>query len=171
MVDQTLTAQLATTGPKPVTSFVASLGKDILTPSGFIQVKPTLQIEGYPHIFAGGDAIQWNEQKSARKAFQHALTIFTNLQALLKDPNTAVLKEYKTPPEALMLTNGKVRCMVAWVLFGSRALMIDGGIAEWGDVLLGHLVGADLWRLVDSTVRLEESLYTWRQEVLEFVDC
>ena len=68
-----------------------------------------MQLPDYPHIFAAGDAIYWEEQKSARKAYPHARAVWTNIRALLANPAATNLSTYRGAPEALPLTNGKVR--------------------------------------------------------------
>jgi apoptosis-inducing factor 2 len=77
-----------------------------LTPSGFIKVEPTLQLPGYPRIFAGGDVIDWAEQKQAGKTHAHAAVIANNILALLGSKKSTI--QYKGSPESVLVTNGKV---------------------------------------------------------------
>ncbi|KAJ3522702.1 hypothetical protein NMY22_g11776 [Coprinellus aureogranulatus] len=111
---------IPTRGPQPNTAFIASsLGPDVLTASGHIKVKPTMQLPDYPHIFAAGDAIEWEEQKSARKAWSHAQVVWANLVTLLSNPNATALKTYRGSSEALPLTNGRNGGTTYWgVLWG-----------------------------------------------------
>ncbi|KAJ3534618.1 hypothetical protein NMY22_g6850 [Coprinellus aureogranulatus] len=111
---------IPTRGPRPNTAFIASsLGPDVLTTSGHIKVKPTMQLPDYPHIFAAGDAIEWEEQKSARKAWSHAQVVWANLVTLLSNPNATALKTYRGSSEALPLTNGRNGGTTYWgVLWG-----------------------------------------------------
>ncbi|KAJ7662014.1 hypothetical protein DFH06DRAFT_1191300 [Mycena polygramma] len=113
---------LRTTGAShPNTAFIKSLDADALTPSGFVKVKPTLQLFNYPNIFAAGDAIEWKEQKQALKCYAHAKVIVKNVASYSKG---APLKNYTTGFEAIIVTNGK-----------------RGG-ASYFDVLWGILLGA-----------------------------
>ncbi|KAF6751673.1 hypothetical protein DFP72DRAFT_1135513 [Ephemerocybe angulata] len=115
---------IPTRGPRPNTDFVASsLGTDSLTPSGHVKVLPTMQLVNHPRIFAAGDIVDWNEQKSARKAFGHAKIVWANLQTLLAAPHATNLTTYRGSYEALPLTNGR-----------------NGGTAYWG-ILWGITFG------------------------------
>ncbi|RXW19704.1 hypothetical protein EST38_g6154 [Candolleomyces aberdarensis] len=121
-----ITADLVipTRGPRPNSAFIAaSLGDEVLTSSGHVKVNPTMQLPDRPHIFAAGDVVEWNEQKSARKAYPQALVVVQNILTLLKDPEATNLKSYWGRPEALPLTNGK-----------------NGGTSYWG-VLWGVTFG------------------------------
>jgi thioredoxin reductase len=40
-------------------------------------------VTGHPYIFAGGDVIEWKEQKQAGKALGHAPIIVKNVLAVL----------------------------------------------------------------------------------------
>ena len=83
----------------------ASIGAAALSERGLIQVRPTLQLQDYKNIFAGGDVIEWNEQKQAAKAGIHGRLIGNNILALL---NGSKLKDYKGGMEMIVATNGKV---------------------------------------------------------------
>ena len=99
--------QLQARGPKPITSFIkASLGDDILTQSGYVKVRPTLQLQLHPNIFAVGDIIDWDEQKQAAKAFNHAAVAAKNIVSLTlgQDPSMS----YSGSVELIMITLGKV---------------------------------------------------------------
>ncbi|KAK7036011.1 apoptosis-inducing factor [Favolaschia claudopus] len=115
--------------PRPNTSFINSLNPDALTPAGFVKVKPTLQLHDYPNIFAAGDIVDWNEQKQAIKAQDHAKIVAKNI---VNHFNGAPLKTYKTAFEAIFLTNGK-----------------NGGITYLG-FLWGIIFGSWFTRLLKS---------------------
>jgi NADH dehydrogenase FAD-containing subunit len=92
-------------GPRPNTAFIHSLGSDALTENGLVKIRPTLQLSNYSEIFAGGDVIDWPEQKQAAKAGGHAKLIAANILAYL---NNGPLKDYGGSPELIIVTNGKV---------------------------------------------------------------
>lgn len=93
-------------GARPNTKFIESL-EGALTASGTVKVTPTLQVVGHPRIFAGGDAIDWQEQKQATKAGNHAVVIAQNILSLLSLTKKALIP-YKGSPEIIIITNGKV---------------------------------------------------------------
>ncbi|KAJ2932783.1 hypothetical protein H1R20_g4313, partial [Candolleomyces eurysporus] len=101
---------IPTRGGRPNTAFIsASLGPNALTSTGHIKVQPTLQLTGHPQIFAGGDAIEWKEQKQAGKAGWHAPIIVKNiLNVLTKGAETTEgLVVYKGSPEMIITTVGR----------------------------------------------------------------
>jgi len=91
-------------GPRPNTGFISTLGPDALTKDGFVRVQPTLQLKGHPNIFAGGDAIDWQEQKQEGKAGKHAGVIAANVLAYVEGKP---LQEYKGSIEMIAVTNGR----------------------------------------------------------------
>ncbi|KAF8189787.1 FAD/NAD(P)-binding domain-containing protein [Mycena galopus ATCC 62051] len=94
-----------TTGAaRPNTAFITSFDADALTSTGFVKVKPTLQLLNHPNIFAAGDIVEWKEQKQAIKAGAHAKIVTQNV---LNSINGKALKSYSTAFEAVVLTNGK----------------------------------------------------------------
>jgi len=96
---------VSTRGPRPNTEFIKSLGTDVLTPSGYIKVQPTLQLPGHPRILSGGDAMDWAEQKQAAKTSAHAAVITNNVLALLGYKKSTI--PYKGSLEMVLVTNGK----------------------------------------------------------------
>ncbi|KAF8154819.1 hypothetical protein B0H34DRAFT_660708 [Crassisporium funariophilum] len=104
---KSITADLvvATRGTRPNTKFIESLGSDVLTPAGLVKVSPTLQVPNHPNIFAGGDVIDWDEQKQAGKAATHAGVIAQNILLLLD--KTKPLTIYKGSYELIVVTIGK----------------------------------------------------------------
>jgi apoptosis-inducing factor 2 len=97
---------LQTTGGKPQTSLVATLPSKPLSEAGYVKVKPTLQLEECPNIFAAGDIIDWVEQKQAIKAMGHAAVVVSNTLSLLAGQEPKV--EYKGSKEMIAITNGRV---------------------------------------------------------------
>ena len=83
-----------------------SLGSDALTDRGNVKVLPTLQLLDHPSIFAIGDIIDWVEQKQAFKSNGHGSTVAANILNLLN--GSQAQKNYKTGPEMMLVTNGKV---------------------------------------------------------------
>jgi NADH dehydrogenase FAD-containing subunit len=83
-----------------------SLGKDVLTERKHVKVLPTLQLKSQPSIFALGDIVDWNEQKQAAKGSGHSATVMANILSLLAGSEPK--KHYKTGPEMILVTNGRV---------------------------------------------------------------
>ncbi|KAF7300577.1 Apoptosis-inducing factor [Mycena chlorophos] len=103
----------------PNTAFLHSLGADLLTPAGFVKVTPTLQLPGFPNIFAAGDIVEWAEQKQSIKAQKHAAVVLQNVLALVNGSSRRRRKEYRTGFEMIVLTNGKrAGSMFVGVLWG-----------------------------------------------------
>ena len=85
---------------------VESLGEDVVTARKHVKVLPTLQLPSQQSIFALGDIIDWKEQKQAFKAGGHASIITANILSLLNGSKPQ--KNYKSGPEMILVTNGKV---------------------------------------------------------------
>ncbi|KAJ6608284.1 FAD/NAD-P-binding domain-containing protein [Mycena sp. CBHHK59/15] len=113
----------------PNTTFINSLDADALDSDSFVKVKPTMQLLGYPNIFAAGDITDLKEQKQAIKSGAHAKIVAKNIISYIKG---ASLKNYSTGFEAVILTNGK------W-----------GGLSYFG-VLWGIMLGAWITRFFKS---------------------
>jgi NADH dehydrogenase FAD-containing subunit len=79
----------------------------VLTETKLVKVEKTLQVSSHPAIFAVGDIIDWKEQKQAAKANGHGPVVAANVLSFLG--GRPVRKEYGGLPEAIMITNGKVR--------------------------------------------------------------
>jgi len=71
-----------------------------------VKVLPTLQLQNHPRIFAGGDIIEWKEQKQAAKAPNHASVIAKNAFALLEKNKPKV--KYMGSPELIAVSFGRV---------------------------------------------------------------
>jgi len=71
-----------------------------------VKVLPTLQLPDHQRILAGGDIIEWKEQKQAAKAPNHASVIAKNAFALLerKQPKA----KYAGSPELITVSFGRV---------------------------------------------------------------
>ncbi|KIK00638.1 hypothetical protein K443DRAFT_679005 [Laccaria amethystina LaAM-08-1] len=93
-------------GGRPNTGFIASsLGADVLSSAGRVKVLPTLQLQNHPRIFAGGDIIEWKEQKQAAKAPNHAAVIAKNAFALLE--KNQLKAKYAGSPEMIAVSFGR----------------------------------------------------------------
>ncbi|KAK1228414.1 hypothetical protein PQX77_008551 [Marasmius sp. AFHP31] len=98
---------IRTWGGRPNTEVVgSSLGMNAVTARGHIKVKPTLQLVDHPNIFAAGDIIDWDEQKTSAKASMgHAPVVVKNIVSFVNGKTPKA--EYKGSFEILALTNGK----------------------------------------------------------------
>jgi len=104
----TLVDQVRTSGPRPNTEFLASsLGADVLTEQKHVRVTPQLQVIGHPSVFAAGDIMDWPEEKQFGKTIDQAPVVAENMVSYLADK--PLKKKYSGAPEAIFLTNGKVR--------------------------------------------------------------
>lgn len=68
-----------------------------------------LEVPGHPGVFAGGDIIDWEEQKQAAKAATHSQVIIANVISFLGDK--PLKKAYKGSPELIVIPIGKVRVL------------------------------------------------------------
>jgi NADH dehydrogenase FAD-containing subunit len=94
-------------GGQPNTSFLQSLDASVLTPRGHVKVLTTLQVDlssGKRNIWALGDIIEWPEQKQIAKGEAHIAVLVANLLSALNGKKPTA--EYKTPFEAILVTNG-----------------------------------------------------------------
>ena len=83
-----------------------SLGQDVVTASKHVKVLPTLQLQSHESIFALGDILDWTEQKQGFKAGGHTAVIVPNILSILNGSKPQ--KNYKSGPEVILITNGKV---------------------------------------------------------------
>ncbi|KAH6916250.1 hypothetical protein BKA70DRAFT_1255135 [Coprinopsis sp. MPI-PUGE-AT-0042] len=125
-------------GGRPNTSIIStSLGAHILTASGHVKVDPTLQVQGYPRIFAGGDIIDWDEQRQAVKATKgHSPVAVANIISLTSGMETR--KIYKGSSELIALVVGRSGGLIYFELF-------------WGiGVILADMLGDFVMRTIKS---------------------
>jgi NADH dehydrogenase FAD-containing subunit len=120
-------------GSKPNTSFV-TLAPIALSDTKHLRVASTLQIFSYPRIFAGGDAIEWDEQKQVGKYAEHASVIAANIVTLLKKKQPSAL--YHGQYEMIFLSNGKEGGNTYWQIFWGP---------QFGDWVSSHLKSKDLF--------------------------
>ncbi|OAD05487.1 hypothetical protein MUCCIDRAFT_109353 [Mucor lusitanicus CBS 277.49] len=127
------------TGVKVNTSFiekstnVPSL-EECLDKNGLIKVKPTLQLEHwkYQHIFAGGDATNVSEEKTAYAATLAGVCISRNICRMEKNkpPIAQGTKGLLAPPAKTLhgiKSNGGIGKQI--VLFGKEALVPESNMA------------------------------------------
>ncbi|KAJ4473853.1 hypothetical protein J3R30DRAFT_3671904 [Lentinula aciculospora] len=138
-----------TWGTRPNTSYLPS---DFLSSSGHVKILPTFQLPSHPNVFAFGDIIDWNEQKSAAKAaYFHAPKVAKNILLYLnlreKEGRSASIDllaskqsaKYNGTIEMMVVTNGKASGMGyfailwgiivgGWIssLLKSKNLMVSG---------------------------------------------
>lgn len=74
-----------------------------------MKVRPTLQVESHPSIWAVGDILNFPEGKRAAKARRQFNVLIPNLLAFLQDRNARLTKVYAPSPENIVLTSGAVR--------------------------------------------------------------
>ncbi|KAL8283845.1 hypothetical protein RQP46_005277 [Phenoliferia psychrophenolica] len=108
-----------TFGCKPNSHLVGTLNPSLLDAKGFVLVKPTLQLEGFAHIFVVGDVTAIPENKLAGAAARHAWAASSNCLSLIRGKATG-LKEYSAAGQHASISVGP-----------------DGGAAEF----MGFVVG------------------------------
>lgn len=87
-----------------------------------MKVKPTLQLLEHPDVFAAGDIIEWDEQKTAAKASTgHAPVIVKNVIGVLDGKKTLPGK-YEGSTEMIIVTNGKGAGVGYMGFFGGMTL-------------------------------------------------
>jgi NADH dehydrogenase FAD-containing subunit len=137
-----------TRGGRPNTAFL----KDTfgLTENGFVKIEKTLEVKGYPGVFAAGDVLDWKEQKRAFMSSLLFICAFTHAflsPEVAKVPSHAAVivqgvldrlagrepsKKYAGATEMIIITNGK-----------------NSGIAYLG-ILWGITLGAWFARMLKS---------------------
>ncbi|EKM54713.1 uncharacterized protein PHACADRAFT_185597 [Phanerochaete carnosa HHB-10118-sp] len=92
-------------GSKPNTGVINTLGSDVLTEAGYVKVKPTLELQSHPGVYAAGDIIDWRQQKQAGKTGGYASIIAPNIVSFLKGQPQE--KVYKGTSEKIVITFGR----------------------------------------------------------------
>ncbi|KAI0311006.1 FAD/NAD-P-binding domain-containing protein [Amylostereum chailletii] len=124
------------TGSIPATDFLKSIGPGVLTNTGHIRVRPTLQLPSFPTIFAAGDATEWPEPKQLTPCMNHTEVIVANILSLLV--GKPATEEYEGSSRNIVISNGKSRGVAYFDSLGgvvmgnlvattakSRGLMVD----------------------------------------------
>jgi len=120
-------------GPRPNSDFV-TLNPEVISRTGHVRVSSTLQVFKYPRIFAGGDVIEWDEQKQLTKCSVHASIIARNVISVLKQQQPQIL--YQGSNEMITITNGKEGGSSYWSIFWGPS---------FGDWVSAHLKSKDLF--------------------------
>jgi len=74
-----------------------------------VKMRPTLQLESHPSIWAVGDILDFPEGKRAAKMKGQFNVLIPNLLAFLRDRNARLAKKYTPSAENIVLTSGAVR--------------------------------------------------------------
>ncbi|KAH8818831.1 hypothetical protein DL96DRAFT_1622092 [Flagelloscypha sp. PMI_526] len=122
---------LSARGGRPNTSFLNGTPlSSSLSDNGRVQIRPTFQLKQHDAIFAMGDITELPEQKTVKKANEHASYVAQNVLAFLDGKRK--MKEYKQSGEVLAVVNGR-----------------RGGVTYLG-ILWGLVFGSWFTRLVKS---------------------
>ncbi|KAI7866706.1 hypothetical protein BDF14DRAFT_1882258 [Spinellus fusiger] len=95
--------------------------KSIHHTTGFVNVKPTLQIQDsdYPHIFAAGDVIEHSDVKTGHFAWMQGIAVLNNIKLLIKGADYDSLPHYISKDVALIkLVLGDKRASMQTNAFG-----------------------------------------------------
>ncbi len=130
--ERTITADIAfqCTGIRLNTAFMKKTFSNMLDEKNRLCVTNTLQLEGYPAIFAGGDITNIAEEKTAQNAVCHAQTIVQNIRALEQQKQ---LISYSSAPRVMVLSLGKYAGILTYRNFVFTGLIpgILKNIVEW----------------------------------------
>lgn len=92
------------TGIIPNYAFLKRYLGSALTLQNTIRVNPTLQVAGFPHIFAAGDINDIQIEKTAQNAEHQARVVVSNIRALERNE---ALKVYGTRKTPMVISLGK----------------------------------------------------------------
>lgn len=136
-------------GGRPNTSLLKFLRPDVLSDRGYIRVRPTLQIDRHPNMFALGDVIDWPEAKQLMKiSMGHTAVVITNVMSYLE--GKVPKKTYTKSPEFLSISNGRV-CFANSMF----ALELADSFVDWRCFLLGFVMGSFLWKLLHKICQVK----------------
>lgn len=96
-----------TFGPRPNTSWIASLGPEVLDERGLVRVEPTFEVVGHPGVFTIGDITNCNEQKQAQKCPKHVEIAAPNILSFLE--GRRMTRTYKGTTEIILIPLGRNR--------------------------------------------------------------
>jgi len=81
----------------------------VLDERGFVKVNDSLQVDGFPHIFAAGDIVAIAEEKLAQNAQQHGDVICNNIKRLEVKRK---LVGYSPSPRPMLVSLGPDKAMM-----------------------------------------------------------
>ena len=118
------------TGIVPNTVFMKKEFQDLLNEKNQVCVTNTLQLEGFTHIFAGGDVTNIPEEKTAQNAAYHAQIISKNIIALEQHQQ---LTSYVPASRIMILSLGKYAGILSYGEFVLKGIIpgILKQIVEW----------------------------------------
>lgn len=123
LIDCFAKTQILSTGQVPLSAPLRGLGvpePELLTPSGHVQVKRTLQLPRAPHVFALGDVADTGDQKAARPAWPQAHVIAENVWRLHMHKSAGragepELMEHRPLPAGIRMSLGFVSASLLWL--------------------------------------------------------
>ena len=108
------------------TSYLEGFIPESVDEKNRIKVNESLQLLEYPHIFAGGDLIAINEEKTARKAELHADIIATNIRRLNQGKS---LVKYSLGTSPMVISLGDNRGVGIYGRLGIPGFI--SGVGKW----------------------------------------
>jgi apoptosis-inducing factor 2 len=120
-----------TVGIKPNYKFLEKHFSNALSDRRMIKVDGNLRIVGAKNIFAGGDIVDIDEEKTAQNAEHEGEVIVHNLRALV---NGGKMEEYKPKKRMMVVSLGKYDGVIEFgnfVLGGKIAALVKWGVEKW----------------------------------------